>query len=370
MEHAPTEILLNIFRFIDDGRTLLDCVSLVCFRWNSVAKDPRAWASVCATICTSKDRDYYVPRNEARVAVHALALRELRIQVFANAALSSLRSLEGFVPLQDVLTRCHATIQRIVCGDSYAMNPESKTAQCELLKRNEKSLRALSWSVRGHAALHGNVLHSISTLEQIEELTLAASSKPQYSQQLKGRLPSLRVLNYSVPQGVDRVPFNHREILKDLLEGAAESLRRVEVNLPLHSSVVQSLSKCVNVTSLSIPIESVSGIRQMTSLRELTAVVHSQLEDISPRTVEALTDAALPALRHLKFETWTGYHVIRCLAAMLAIARAAPHVSTLKVQYDTSSRASIENTVVEMLGVLPDLTSVSVSTGGPAIVPR
>lgn len=50
MEHLATETLLNIFRFIDNGLTILDCVSLVCSRWNSVAKDPRAWAGVIVKV--------------------------------------------------------------------------------------------------------------------------------------------------------------------------------------------------------------------------------------------------------------------------------------------------------------------------------
>ena len=65
--------------------------------------------------------------NEARVAVHAPALKELKLQVSASRYFWGAEPTSSDVPLEKVLTRCRAAIQKVACDDSYNMKPDTRT---------------------------------------------------------------------------------------------------------------------------------------------------------------------------------------------------------------------------------------------------
>lgn len=83
MESLPDEVLLMVLGGITDAFTLLDAVPLVCRRWHRLSRHPEAWAS--ASVKVQMDDEYHrVKRDDARLLLHAPALRELEVSEDCN----------------------------------------------------------------------------------------------------------------------------------------------------------------------------------------------------------------------------------------------------------------------------------------------
>ncbi|XP_034248671.1 uncharacterized protein LOC117649755 isoform X2 [Thrips palmi] len=371
MENLPTEVLLNIFGRLKDATTLLDCVSLVCWRWNALAKDPRAWASVSCT-CYVMQKTSTIFKSTARILKHAPALSKLtfRTRELVSAEEAADLIADGLT-LGEVLNLCRCSISTVdVC---CTLTMAATQAVCAWMERNSHTLRSLSMFVNGKLNQRRRQLNSIKSLVHLQELVLVVRESPRYQRELHESLTSLRVLKYSVSTPLRKVPENHVRLLADLLRGAAATLCHVDIDVILGPSAVQALKQCTRLTSATLNMGAVGAVHAMASLRELTLAVRSP-DDRCPRNAEMPAVGTLCGLRLLRLNVETIVKAdVGCGPMLQALGLAAPNVATLVVNYGRSASAlvpAMEKDVCEFLETHPGLTAVTISSGGASLVPR
>lgn len=129
MDALPDELLLRILSMVEDGRTLLQSVPLVCKRWHALHLEPEAWAGV-------RFEEYPDDDDRARADAALLLARAPYMHCLSTYALGDARMFAALRRGGLVVREFRTSSVRL-----YEATAEDRGAILDLLYRSRHTLR-------------------------------------------------------------------------------------------------------------------------------------------------------------------------------------------------------------------------------------
>ncbi|XP_034248240.1 uncharacterized protein LOC117649481 isoform X2 [Thrips palmi] len=360
MDSLPTELLLEVFSWLQDGETLLDGVALVCKRWHALSRDPQAWRGVRVEFgmwCwrwrgTERAKREKAAMDKARVVLHAPVLRFLgwswnylgqHINVPQAMALSAVRRsraaireilMDGASFMADPAwavfygllwrNREHLTTLGLETPQEWVEDEEEEDMfdavaleECDLALEEDQSDKVAAW-VEADGDDSRSLLEILAELRRLESLGLEMQFFLPYAAEFQVKedlLPALRSLE------IERE--GPPQLMVDLVRGTAARLRHLRLpdehqlgrfliragKTPrgLPPKLLESVSHCAQLRSLAanlMHVGCVVGLRHLRSLELWLSHQEVQPEDAARSTcLLARHGECLAGLRRLTIIT-------------------------------------------------------------------